>query len=150
MARGMLTNPVQLNIGNSNALVANESVTQYVEVVGNNRKMGRLVEVLKLIDEGAMGESAGGPEGRPKSIVFTRTKHACDRIANDLWKSGVNCDSLHARPAIQFRTQKADAVQSLSTQIEFGNVSLGKGMRQLFSWGCMGLHGSCMMRQLFS
>ena len=75
----MLTNPIQLNIGNSNALVANESVTQIVEVLQPNSELKRLREVLEAIEKGEMGDTQAGPDGKPKILIFMRTKVSCDR-----------------------------------------------------------------------
>ena len=83
VADSMLFNPVQLNVGSKNVLVANENINQRVLVVDGREKMDILQRELDLIDEGA------------KVIVFFNTKSMCNRAANQLWDAGRNCDALH-------------------------------------------------------
>jgi ATP-dependent RNA helicase DDX5/DBP2 len=83
IASRFMVNPVQLNVGKSGVLVANESVTQHIEVMTESEKLPRLRVLLKNygIDD--------------KVIIFCTTKRGCERVANTLWDEGINCDALH-------------------------------------------------------
>merc|ERR1711871_1395927 len=47
VAARLLVNPVQLNVGNSNVLVANEKIHQTVMVMQPNEKFAKCREILK-------------------------------------------------------------------------------------------------------
>ena len=101
VARKFLTNPVQINVGSSKALVANESVTQFIEIVPKSSKYEHLMAALKGIEDGKYGP----PPEKIKHIIFVRTKRDCDDIANKLWKENFNCDSIHGDKEQRERTK---------------------------------------------
>ncbi|KAL9235256.1 hypothetical protein vseg_010031 [Gypsophila vaccaria] len=72
IAADLLSNPVQVNIGNADELVANKSITQYVEVVSSMEKQRRLEQILRSQEPGS------------KVIVFCATKKMCDLLARNL------------------------------------------------------------------
>ncbi|KAJ4961644.1 hypothetical protein NE237_021554 [Protea cynaroides] len=72
IAADLLVNPVQVNIGNIDELVANKSITQYVEVVAPMEKQRRLEQILRSQEPGS------------KCIVFCSTKKMCDQLARTL------------------------------------------------------------------
>ncbi|XP_042498005.1 ATP-dependent RNA helicase-like protein DB10 isoform X2 [Macadamia integrifolia] len=72
IAADLLVNPVQVNIGNINELVANKSITQYVEVVASMEKQRRLEQILRSQEPGS------------KCIVFCSTKKMCDQLARTI------------------------------------------------------------------
>ncbi|KAF3336237.1 DEAD-box ATP-dependent RNA helicase 46 isoform X2 [Carex littledalei] len=75
IAADLLRNPVQVNIGNVDELVANKSITQYVEVVGQMEKQRRLEQILRAQERGS------------KVIIFCATKKLCDQLARGLSRS---------------------------------------------------------------
>ncbi|XP_062194053.1 DEAD-box ATP-dependent RNA helicase 14-like isoform X2 [Phragmites australis] len=72
IASDLLSNPVQVNIGNTDQLVANKSITQYVEVIPHSEKSRRLDQILRSQEHGS------------KIIIFCSTKRMCDQLARNL------------------------------------------------------------------
>ncbi|XP_015699198.1 DEAD-box ATP-dependent RNA helicase 14 isoform X2 [Oryza brachyantha] len=72
IASDLLTNPVQVNIGNTDQLVANKSITQYVDVITPTEKSRRLDQILRSQEPGS------------KIIIFCSTKRMCDQLARNL------------------------------------------------------------------
>ncbi|XP_021311505.1 DEAD-box ATP-dependent RNA helicase 14 isoform X3 [Sorghum bicolor] len=72
IASDLLNNPVQVNIGNTDQLVANKSITQHVEVIPHMEKSRRLDQILRSQDPGS------------KIIIFCSTKRMCDQLARNL------------------------------------------------------------------
>ncbi|GMI99142.1 RNA Helicase 46 [Hibiscus trionum] len=72
IAADLLVNPIQVNIGNIDELVANKSITQYVEKLSPMEKHRRLEQILRSQEPGS------------KIIVFCSTKKMCDQLARNL------------------------------------------------------------------
>ncbi|KAI8533669.1 hypothetical protein RHMOL_Rhmol10G0027300 [Rhododendron molle] len=72
IAADLLVNPVQVNIGNVDELVANKSIAQYVEVLPHMEKHKRLEQILRSQEPGS------------KIIIFCSTKKMCDQLARNL------------------------------------------------------------------
>ncbi|KAG5624408.1 hypothetical protein H5410_009626, partial [Solanum commersonii] len=72
IAADLLVNPVQVNIGNVDELVANKSITQYIEVLSYMDKQKRLDQILRSQEPGS------------KIIIFCSTKKMCDQLARNL------------------------------------------------------------------
>ncbi|XP_010230515.1 DEAD-box ATP-dependent RNA helicase 14 isoform X1 [Brachypodium distachyon] len=72
IASDLLTNPVQVNIGNTDQLVANKSITQYVEVISPMEKQRRLDQILRSQEPGS------------RIIIFCSTKRMCDQLSRNL------------------------------------------------------------------
>ncbi|KAG0482300.1 hypothetical protein HPP92_010384 [Vanilla planifolia] len=72
IAGDLLVNPVQVNIGRVDELVANKSITQYVEVVSQTDKQRRLEQILRSQERGT------------KTIIFCSTKKLCDQLARSI------------------------------------------------------------------
>ncbi|KAH7652829.1 RNA helicase protein [Dioscorea alata] len=72
IAADLLVNPVQVNIGNIDALVANKAITQYIEVITPMEKQRRLEQILRSQEPGS------------KVIIFCSTKRMCDQLARTL------------------------------------------------------------------
>ncbi|XP_038702980.1 DEAD-box ATP-dependent RNA helicase 14-like isoform X1 [Tripterygium wilfordii] len=72
IAADLLVNPVQVNIGNVDELVANKSITQYVEVLSPMEKHRRTEQILRSQEPGS------------KIIIFCSTKKMCDQLARNL------------------------------------------------------------------
>ncbi|KAF5739613.1 putative dead box ATP-dependent RNA helicase [Tripterygium wilfordii] len=72
IAADLLVNPVQVNIGNVDELVANKSITQYIEVLPPMEKHRRLEQILRSQEPGS------------KIIIFCSTKKMCDQLARNL------------------------------------------------------------------
>ncbi|KAK9012494.1 hypothetical protein V6N11_040543 [Hibiscus sabdariffa] len=76
IAADLLINPVQVNIGNIDELVANKSITQNVEVLSPMVKHKRLEQILRSQEPGS------------KIIIFCSTKKMCDQLARNLSRFG--------------------------------------------------------------
>ncbi|KAI6700707.1 hypothetical protein NL676_015031 [Syzygium grande] len=72
IAADLLVNPVQVNIGNVDELVANKSITQHVEVLAPMEKHRRLEQILRSQEPGS------------KIIIFCSTKKMCDQLSRNL------------------------------------------------------------------
>ncbi|CAM6051893.1 unnamed protein product [Sphagnum compactum] len=72
IAGDLLVDPVQVNIGNTDELAANKSITQVVEVVLPYEKQRRVEQILRSQEQGA------------KIIIFCSTKRMCDMLARNL------------------------------------------------------------------
>jgi ATP-dependent RNA helicase RhlE len=94
LSRQMLKNPVSLNVERPSAPAT--GVEQAVYPVRQDIKSALLVELLKGRPNGETIESA---------IVFTRTKHRANRLAQYLERHGVSCDKVHGNRSQTQRTQ---------------------------------------------
>ncbi|KAG8053283.1 hypothetical protein GUJ93_ZPchr0001g31169 [Zizania palustris] len=72
IASDLLVNPVQVNIGNTDQLVANKSITQHVDVITPTEKSRRLDQIIRSQEPGS------------KIIIFCSTKRMCDQLARNL------------------------------------------------------------------
>lgn len=72
IAADLLVNPVQVNIGNVNELVANKSITQNVEIVSPMEKQRRVEQIVRSQEPGS------------KIIIFCSTKKMCDQLTRSL------------------------------------------------------------------
>jgi ATP-dependent RNA helicase RhlE len=89
LARHLLRSPVQINIDRVPAPVAGLSHAVYP--VASDRKSGLLLELL--------GQRISG-----SVLVFTRTKHRANRLAEFLDKNGVACERIHGNRSQSQRT----------------------------------------------
>jgi ATP-dependent RNA helicase RhlE len=90
LAKEMLKNPVLVNIERASAPA--EGVRQAVYPVAAELKLPLLLELLR--------------RGEVKSVlVFTRTKHRANRLADFLVKKGVNAERIHGNRSQPQRTQ---------------------------------------------
>ncbi|KAG1368096.1 ATP-dependent RNA helicase-like protein DB10 [Cocos nucifera] len=72
IAADLLVHPIQVNIGSIDDLVANNAITQYVEIVTPMEKLRRLEQILRSQDPGS------------KVLIFCSTKRMCDQLARTL------------------------------------------------------------------
>ncbi|CAM6093535.1 unnamed protein product [Calypogeia fissa] len=72
IARDLLTDPVQVNIGNSDQLSANKNITQRVEIVSRYEKQEKLDRILSSLEPSA------------KVLIFCTTKRMCDELSFNL------------------------------------------------------------------
>ncbi|KAJ4799069.1 hypothetical protein LUZ62_050315 [Rhynchospora pubera] len=72
IASDLLVRPVQVNIGRVDELVANNAITQNVEVILPSDKLRRVEQILR------------SQERRAKVLIFCITKRMCDQLANSL------------------------------------------------------------------
>ena len=119
LAHDFLKDPIQINVGEVDALVANKDIKQHIHMIREDEKEDKLKEILReLIDQGEEGgktKSSTPSRGRApvdlggkkhaKCIVFVAKKIACHELANQLWDEGFAVDSLHGDRAQWERTK---------------------------------------------
>ncbi|MGE5475587.1 MAG: DEAD/DEAH box helicase [Bacteroidales bacterium] len=91
LAAGLLTNPVRVEV--TPVATTAEKIDQKVMFVTRDNKRNLLVDLMN-------DKSVG------RAIVFTRTKHGANRVAEQLSKSGVAADAIHGNKS-QGARQKA-------------------------------------------
>ncbi len=90
LSRQILKNPVNLNIGRPSAPAT--GVEQAIFPVRQDLKSALLLELLRR-------------DGIQNALVFTRTKHRANRLADFLGRHGVSCDRVHGNRSQAQRTQ---------------------------------------------
>jgi ATP-dependent RNA helicase RhlE len=92
LAREMLANPVAINIERKSAPAT--GITQAIYPAREELKPALLLELLR--------------RGEIKNVlVFTRTKHRCNRLADYLARHAVSCDRIHGNRS---QAQRTDAL----------------------------------------
>jgi ATP-dependent RNA helicase DDX5/DBP2 len=128
LAHEFLKSPIQINVGQVNALVANQDICQTIHVIREDDKMTKLIEILRdLIVEAATtnggGSSSSSGNGTTTSNIQSKTQHAkvivfvakkinCHHLANQLWDDGFAVDSLHGDRPQWERTKVMGAFKS--------------------------------------
>ncbi|XP_017698882.1 ATP-dependent RNA helicase-like protein DB10 isoform X2 [Phoenix dactylifera] len=102
IAADLLVHPIQVNIGSIDDLVANNAITQYVEIITPMEKLRRLEQILRSQDPGS------------KVLIFCSTKRMCDQLARNLTRqfgaSAIHGDKSQGerdRVLSQFRTGRS-------------------------------------------
>jgi ATP-dependent RNA helicase DDX5/DBP2 len=105
LAHDFLKDPIQVNVGEVDALVANKDIKQTIIMCDEHDKHDKLAEIVKgLIAEGvvekaekapAAASAAGGAKQHAKVIIFVARKISCHELANRMWEDGFAVDSLH-------------------------------------------------------
>jgi ATP-dependent RNA helicase RhlE len=102
LSRQMLKNPVSLNVERPSAPAT--GVEQAVYPVRQEVKSALLLELLRR-------------DGIESAIVFTRTKHRANRLAQYLERHGVSCDKVHGNRSQTQRTQALAGFKSGRYQV---------------------------------
>jgi ATP-dependent RNA helicase DDX5/DBP2 len=104
LAHDFLRNPIQINVGEVDALVANKDIEQAIVMCSEEEKLEKLESILKDLTEeasdhnkaaGVESQVAGGGKTHAKVIVFVAKKISCHDLANRLWDDGFAVDALH-------------------------------------------------------
>ncbi|MBQ0684472.1 ATP-dependent RNA helicase RhlE [Providencia rettgeri] len=90
LANKLLNNPVAIEVAPRNS--ASEQITQYVHLVDKKRKS----ELLSFMI---------GRENWQQVLVFTRTKHGANRLAEHLNKDGIKAAAIHGNKSQGARTR---------------------------------------------
>ncbi len=90
LARGLVNDPVEISVSPRNTTV--ETVTQWVYPVDKDRKTDLLIHLIK-------------DQKWNQALVFSRTKHGANRIAQKLEKSGISADAIHGNKSQNARTR---------------------------------------------
>jgi ATP-dependent RNA helicase RhlE len=97
LAAGVLTDPVRVEVAPPASTV--ERVDQRVLFV---EKADKRALLAKLVRDDAVS----------RAIVFARTKHGADRIAEHLYKAGVAADAIHSNKAQNARQRALDGFKA--------------------------------------
>jgi len=119
LAFDFLRDPIQINVGDVDRLVANKDIKQTIHMVGDHEKFDKLKLILtELTNEGipdteddSKARDLGGKK-HPKVIVFVARKVSCDSLANQLWDDGFAVDSLHGDRVQWERTKVMNAFKA--------------------------------------
>jgi ATP-dependent RNA helicase RhlE len=98
LARQLLNNPVSLNVERPSAPAT--GVRQEIFPVRQDLKSALLLELLRRGD------------GIESALVFTRTKHRANRLADYLLRHGVACERVHGNRSQAQRTQALSGFKS--------------------------------------
>lgn len=120
LAHDFLKDPVQINVGDVNVLVANKDIKQTITVCSDGEKFDKLSDVLqelrKEAEEAKMDaqhpKPVGGGKMHAKVIVFVAKKISCHELSNRLWDDGFAVDSLHGDRPQWERTAVMQAFKS--------------------------------------
>jgi ATP-dependent RNA helicase RhlE len=97
LAHDILTDPVKVAVTPVSSTA--ELIDQSIYFVDKNRKKHLLLHLLQNNDV-------------KSALVFTRTKHGANRVAQDLTKSGVEAQAIHGNKS---QTARQNALQSFKT-----------------------------------
>ena len=90
LSDSLLTDPVLIEVARRNAVA--ETVRQVVYMVEQEQKRALLVKLIKT-------------EGLDQVLVFCRTKHGANRLANLLTRDGINASAIHSNKTQGAREQ---------------------------------------------
>ncbi|HLP98660.1 MAG TPA: DEAD/DEAH box helicase [Sideroxyarcus sp.] len=102
LADGLLTNPALIEVARRNQ--ANELIEQRVYPVDRERKRELLTHLIK-------------EHNWFQVLVFTRTKHGANRLAEQLDKDGISAMAIHGNKSQNARTQALAAFKSGKLQV---------------------------------
>ena len=97
LAEGMLRDPVRVEIAGTTTTVPR--IEQHVHIVGSSAKRALLGTLL-------------ADPSLSRVIVFTRTKHTANKVAEHLEAGGVNVDALHGNKSQPARNKALDRFRS--------------------------------------
>ena len=113
LARGLITNPVEISVSPRNSTV--DTVAQSVYSVDKNRKTDLLIQ---LITQG----------GWYQALVFCRTKHGANRLAQKLEKSGIEAAAIHGNKSQNARTRALNDFKSGRNRILVATDIAARGL----------------------
>ena len=94
LAHDFLKDPVQINVGEVNALVANKDIKQTIHMISEDEKIGKLESILKEIVADTDGHDdkarvANGGKAHAKVIVFVAKKMAVSNAGVLHWMANL-------------------------------------------------------------
>lgn len=120
LAHDFLKDPIQINVGEVNALVANKDIKQTIVMCDEDEKFDKLCEILQRLIKDTAAENEGKVAAQPvanakahaKVICFVAKKISCHDLSNRLWDDGFAVDSLHGDRPQWERTAVMNAFKS--------------------------------------
>src|SRR5512139_396971 len=113
LANGLLRNPLTIEVAPRNA--PTELVDHRVHLVAQGEKRAVLSHLLKS------GAS-------PQTLVFTRTKHGANRLAEQLTHDGVQCAAIHGNKSQSARTRALEDFKAYKVQVLVATDIAARGL----------------------
>ncbi|MCK5736460.1 MAG: DEAD/DEAH box helicase [Spirochaetaceae bacterium] len=113
LARGLVNDPIEISVSPRNTTV--DTVSQLVYPVDKGRKTDLLTHLI--IEEQWY-----------QALVFTRTKHGANRLAQKLEKSGIGAVAIHGNKSQNARTRALADFKSGKTQILVATDIAARGL----------------------
>mmetsp|Transcript_123364 Transcript_123364/g.184490 ORF Transcript_123364/g.184490 Transcript_123364/m.184490 type:complete len:575 (+) Transcript_123364:118-1842(+) len=133
LAHDFLKDPVQINVGEVDVLVANKDIKQTIVMCSDSDKLDKLTDILKDLvqsaaDKAEPAQVAGGGKQHEKIIVFVAKKISCHDLANRLWDDGFAVDSLHGDRAQWERTKVMNAFKQGTLRVLIATDVAARGL----------------------
>jgi len=116
IANKLLHNPIRLHVGKSGVLVANENICQEIIVLPQSEKHDRLLKIVSDLPK------------VNKTLVFIMRKSDCDKISNEMWEKGYNCDAIHGDKEQWRRTKIMAAFKNGRVPLLFATDVAARGL----------------------
>ena len=113
MTRGLLHDPLTVEVAPRNAPA--ELVEHRVHLVAQGEKRAVLSHLLKS-------------GGTPQTLVFTRTKHGANRLADQLTRDGLGCAAIHGNKSQSARTRALEDFKAYRVQVLVATDIAARGL----------------------
>jgi ATP-dependent RNA helicase RhlE len=113
LARGLLSDPLTVEVARRNAPA--ELVIHRVHLVEQGEKRAVLSHLLR---EGASEQT----------LVFTRTKHGANRLAEQLARDGIDCSAIHGNKSQSARTRALADFKEFKVQVLVATDIAARGL----------------------
>ena len=113
LAKGLLRDPLTVEVAQRNAPA--ELVEHRVHLVSQGEKRAVLSHLLKT---GAT----------PQTLVFTRTKHGANRLADQLTRDGLECAAIHGNKSQNARTRALEDFKAFKVQVLVATDIAARGL----------------------
>jgi ATP-dependent RNA helicase RhlE len=113
LANGLLRNPLTIEVAPRNAPA--ELVEHRVHLVSQGEKRAVLSHLLKS-------------GSTPQTLVFTRTKHGANRLAEQLTHDGVQCAAIHGNKSQSARTRALEDFKEYRVQVLVATDIAARGL----------------------
>jgi ATP-dependent RNA helicase RhlE len=113
LANGLLRDPVTIEVAARNAPA--ELVEHRVHLVEQGEKRAVLSHLLRA-------------DATPQTLVFTRTKHGANRLAEQLAKDGIECAAIHGNKSQNARTRALADFKDYRVQVLVATDIAARGL----------------------
>src|SRR5512134_123117 len=113
LAKGLLRDPLTVEVAPRNAPA--ELVEHRVHLVSQGDKRAVLSHLLK-----------SGPSAQ--TLVFTRTKHGANRLADQLTRDGIECAAIHGNKSQNARTRALEDFKAYKVQVLVATDIAARGL----------------------
>eukprot|EP00242_Pyramimonas_sp_CCMP2087_P014943 CAMPEP_0198209762 /NCGR_PEP_ID=MMETSP1445-20131203/17714_1 /TAXON_ID=36898 /ORGANISM="Pyramimonas sp., Strain CCMP2087" /LENGTH=542 /DNA_ID=CAMNT_0043883637 /DNA_START=181 /DNA_END=1805 /DNA_ORIENTATION=- len=116
IAHDILKNPVQINIGSTDQLIANKDVTQNVLILDQNSKYAELLKILEAHDKDS------------RLICFCNRKRDVHDCESKLWEAGYRVGSIHGDKTQQEREWTLNEFKSGASPVMIATDVAARGL----------------------